>query len=230
MTLRKLAIVALGAATLTSCNEGNDSLDGAVLTTNWDSLSYSIGISVGNGLKGQKLNEVSPNVIAQGINDVLDSTALIGVEQANAIIGAFIDKQRNEQAAAAASVANGFLEENAKNPDVVVTGSGLQYIVIKEGTGEKPAATDKVKVHYHGTLVNGNVFDSSVDRGEPIEFPVNGVIPGWVEGLQLMSVGSKYKFFIPSELAYGERGAGQMIGPGETLIFEVELLGITKGE
>jgi FKBP-type peptidyl-prolyl cis-trans isomerase len=141
-----------------------------------------------------------------------------------------MDKKRNEKSAKATSASEGFLEENAKNPDVVTTGSGLQYIVIQEGTGDKPSSTDKVKVHYHGTLVNGNVFDSSVDRGEPIEFPVNGVIPGWVEGLQLMSVGSKYKFFIPSELAYGERGAGQMIGPGETLIFEVELLGITKGE
>lgn len=200
------------------------------LTTNWDSLSYSIGISVGNGLKGQQLRDVSPKVIAQGINDVLDSTALIDGEEANAIIGAFMDKKRNEKSAVAASVSEGFLEENAKNPDVVTTGSGLQYIAIKEGTGDKPSSTDKVKVHYHGTLVNGNVFDSSVDRGEPVEFPVNGVIPGWVEGLQLMSVGSKYKFFIPSELAYGERGAGQMIGPGETLIFEVELLGITKGE
>ncbi len=230
MILRKLAIVALGAAALTSCNKGSDSMEGAALTTNWDSLSYSIGISVGNGLKGQQLNDVSPKVIAQGINDVLDSTALIDVAEANAIIGAFMDKKRNEKAEVAATVSAGFLGENAKNPDVVVTGSGLQYIVIQEGTGDKPSATDKVKVHYHGTLVNGNVFDSSVDRGEPIEFPVNGVIPGWVEGLQLMSVGSKYKFFIPSELAYGERGAGQMIGPGETLIFEVELLGITKGE
>ena len=230
MILRKLAIVAVGAAALTSCNEGSDSMEGAALTTNWDSLSYSIGISVGNGLKGQQLSDVSPKVIAQGINDVLDSTALIDDEEANAIIGAFMDKKRNEKSAKATSASEGFLEENAKNPDVVTTGSGLQYIVIQEGTGDKPSSTDKVKVHYHGTLVNGNVFDSSVDRGEPIEFPVNGVIPGWVEGLQLMSVGSKYKFFIPSELAYGERGAGQMIGPGETLIFEVELLGITKGE
>ncbi|MFQ3326462.1 MAG: FKBP-type peptidyl-prolyl cis-trans isomerase FklB [Salibacteraceae bacterium] len=230
MILRKLAIVALGAAALTSCKEGGDSMEGAALTTNWDSLSYSIGISVGNGLKGQQLSDVSPKVIAQGINDVLDSTALIDDDEANAIIGAFMDKKRNEKSAKATSVSEGFLEENAKNPDVVTTGSGLQYIVIQEGTGDKPSSTDKVKVHYHGTLVNGNVFDSSVDRGEPVEFPVNGVIPGWVEGLQLMSVGSKYKFFIPSELAYGERGAGQMIGPGETLIFEVELLGITKGE
>jgi len=188
MILRKLAIVALGAAALTSCKEGGDSMEGAALTTNWDSLSYSIGISVGNGLKGQQLSDVSPKVIAQGINDVLDSTALIDDDEANAIIGAFMDKKRNEKSAKATSVSEGFLEENAKNPDVVTTGSGLQYIVIQEGTGDKPSSTDKVKVHYHGTLVNGNVFDSSVDRGEPVEFPVNGVIPGWVEGLQLMSV------------------------------------------
>lgn len=230
MILRKLAIAATGMAILTSCNEGGNSTTDAPITSNWDSLSYSIGVSVGNGLMKQELNEVSPAMVAQGVRDVMAENSQIDEQQANEIIGAFMEKKRSEKAAEASAAASSFLEDNAKNPDVTVTASGLQYIVLKEGDGDKPTPNDKVKVHYHGTLVNGNVFDSSVDRGEPIEFPVTGVIPGWVEGLQLMSVGSKYKFFIPSDLAYGDRGAGQMIGPGETLIFEVELLGISKGE
>jgi FKBP-type peptidyl-prolyl cis-trans isomerase FklB len=117
-----------------------------------------------------------------------------------------------------------FLEENAKKEGIQITETGLQYEVITMGTGPKPTLDQTVKVHYHGTLIDGSVFDSSVDRGEPIEFPVTGVIPGWVEGLQLMPVGSKFKFYIPYDLAYGERGAGQMIKPFSTLIFEVELL------
>ena len=119
-----------------------------------------------------------------------------------------------------------YLAENAKKDGVKVTASGLQYEVIKEGTGKKPAATDTVSVHYEGTLINGQVFDSSIRRGQPVEFPLNRVIPGWTEGVQLMSVGSKYRFVIPSNLAYGEHGAGGAIGPNETLIFEVELLDI----
>jgi len=119
-----------------------------------------------------------------------------------------------------------FLEKNSKNKDIIVTESGLQYLVIDEGDGKKPLATDTVSVHYTGTFLDGKKFDSSVDRGEPAVFPVNGVIPGWVEGLQLMKCGSFYKLFIPSELAYGGNGAGGVIGPDETLIFEVELIDI----
>lgn len=119
-----------------------------------------------------------------------------------------------------------FLLENAKRDGVVTTTSGLQYEVLAQGSGASPKATDEVTVHYHGTLTDGRVFDSSVERGQPATFPVNGVIPGWIEALQLMNVGSKYKLFIPSDLAYGERGAGQMIGPNSTLIFEVELISI----
>ncbi|MFM8437975.1 MAG: FKBP-type peptidyl-prolyl cis-trans isomerase, partial [Candidatus Kapaibacterium sp.] len=119
-----------------------------------------------------------------------------------------------------------FLAENAKKAGVTTTASGLQYRVITQGTGAKPLATDKVKVHYKGTLIDGSEFDSSYKRGEPIEFPLNGVIKGWTEGVQLMSVGSKYEFFIPSELAYGDREVGGVIPAGSTLVFEVELLGI----
>ena len=121
-----------------------------------------------------------------------------------------------------------FLAENGKKKGVTTTASGLQYEVLKEGTGPKPLATDQVNVHYHGTLIDGKVFDSSVERGEPITFPLQGVIKGWTEGVQLMPVGSKWRFTIPSDLAYGDQGAGEDIGPGETLIFDVELLGIVK--
>ena len=121
-----------------------------------------------------------------------------------------------------------FLEENAKNDSVIQTESGLQYMVLKEGKGAKPGPTDEVTVHYTGKLINGTVFDSSVERGEPATFPLNKVIPGWTEGLQLMSEGSKYRLFIPSELAYGEKGAGQQILPNSTLIFDVELIKVEK--
>ena len=121
-----------------------------------------------------------------------------------------------------------FLEENAKNDSVIQTESGLQYMVLKEGKGAKPGPTDEVTVHYTGRLINGTVFDSSVERGEPATFPLNKVIPGWTEGLQLMSEGSKYRLFIPSELAYGEKGAGQQILPNSTLIFDVELIKVEK--
>ena len=121
-----------------------------------------------------------------------------------------------------------FLAANKTKPGVITTASGLQYIIEKQGTGPKPKATDKVKVNYEGTLIDGKIFDSSIKRGQPVEFPVNGVIPGWTEALQLMPVGSKFKLFVPANLGYGDRGAGPDIGPGAVLIFEVELLGIVK--
>ena len=143
---------------------------------------------------------------------------------------ATMEEKANAEAQKAASEnsekGKAYLAENAKKEGVKVTASGLQYEVIKEGTGKKPAATDTVSVHYEGTLINGQVFDSSIRRGQPVEFPLSRVIPGWTEGVQLMSVGSKYRFVIPSNLAYGEHGAGGAIGPNETLIFEVELLDI----
>ena len=146
---------------------------------------------------------------------------------------ATMEEKANVEAQKAASEnsekGKAYLAENAKKDGVKVTASGLQYEVIKEGTGKKPAATDTVSVHYEGTLINGQVFDSSIRRGQPVEFPLNRVIPGWTEGVQLMSVGSKYRFVIPSNLAYGEHGAGGAIGPNETLIFEVELLDIKYG-
>jgi len=198
-------------------------------------LSYAIGMDVGKSLKGLEM-AFDRDAFAKAVNDTLDDKApLMKPEDAARVKQEFFQKRaareaEKRQAAAAENKVKGetFLAENAKKEGVVVTDSGLQYMVVKEGDGAKPAATDKVKVHYRGTLIDGTEFDSSYKRGQPISFQLNGVIKGWTEGVQLMSVGSSYKFFIPSELAYGERGAGAMIGPDETLIFEVELLDIEK--
>jgi len=143
-------------------------------------------------------------------------------------ISEYLQKLKAEKMSKNKVAGEQFLAENKSKPGVVTLPSGLQYIILKEGTGAKPTAADKVKTHYHGTLIDGTVFDSSVERGEPISFPVGGVIKGWTEALQLMPVGSKWKLFIPSELAYGDRQAGPKIGPGSALIFDVELLDIEK--
>ncbi|HRB38756.1 MAG TPA: FKBP-type peptidyl-prolyl cis-trans isomerase [Bacteroidia bacterium] len=176
------------------------------------------------------------DLISRGISEALkgEKTALT-MEQVQACIGAYMgekQKVKDQEAKAKAGVnlekGKKFLEENGKRKGVVTLPSGLQYEIIKEGTGPKPAATDKVTTHYHGTTIDGKVFDSSVERGQPAQFGVNQVIPGWTEALQLMPVGSKWKLFIPANLAYGESGAGGAIGPNETLVFEVELISIDK--
>ncbi|HNX80081.1 MAG TPA: FKBP-type peptidyl-prolyl cis-trans isomerase, partial [Prolixibacteraceae bacterium] len=154
-------------------------------------------------------------------------SASISFEKANEIVSAYFQGAQGKIAQKNLEEGNAFLEKNKANAGVKVTPSGLQYEVIKEGTGKMPNDSDMVKVHYHGTLIDGKVFDSSVDRGEPAEFPVNGVIPGWTEALQMMPVGSKWKIYLPASLAYGER-APQEIGPNKVLIFEVELLEIVK--
>jgi FKBP-type peptidyl-prolyl cis-trans isomerase len=190
--------------------------------------SYALGMNVGTSLKTDNLY---PNMeeFVQGIKDVLgDSTPRYTIEEAYQIFSEALRslaEQRNEESKQAE---NNFLAENSKKPGITVTGSGLQYEVMSEGYGPKPAASDTVRVHYEGSLTNGTVFDSSYSRGEPIEFPLNGVIPGWTEGLQLMAVGSKYRLIIPSDLGYGPQGAGQQIPPYSTLVFEVELLGIVQ--
>lgn len=157
------------------------------------------------------------------------------MEQVQACIGAYMGekqkvKDQEEKAKAGVNLEKGkkFLEDNGKRKGVITLPSGLQYEILKEGNGPKPTATDKVTTHYHGTTIDGKVFDSSVERGQPAQFGVNQVIPGWTEALQLMPVGSKWKLFIPSNLAYGESGAGGAIGPNETLVFEVELISIDK--
>lgn len=174
--------------------------------------------------------EANRALILRGLTEVIteDANAIMSGEEAQNYITATLDARTAEKNKKFAAEGEAFLAENATKEGVITTESGLQYKVITMGTGDKPTAEDKVKVHYHGTLIDGTVFDSSVERGEPIEFPLNGVIKGWTEGLQLMPVGSKFILYIPYQLAYGERGAGSDIGPCEALIFEVELLEIVK--
>ena len=196
------------------------------LKNNMDSVSYSLGVLFAQNFKnGEKLS-IDANAMAKGFQDAVAGTETIKVEQAHQLFSQFMANQNKSKYTATLEKGAKFLEENGKRPGVKTTASGLQYEVMKEGTGPMPKATDKVTTHYHGTLLDGKVFDSSVNRGQPIDFPCNGVIQGWQEALQLMKVGSKWKLFVPYQLAYGERGAGGDIGPYETLIFEVELLKI----
>ena len=176
----------------------------------------------------QGVKSINNNLVVKALNDVKNGKPLLDDSQINNIIVSFMTNMKSEKAQGAKKEGQAFLDSNKNNPGVVTLPSGLQYLVVTEGTGPKPALTDKVKVHYQGTLINGKIFDSSIQRGEPIEFNVNGVIAGWTEALQLMPVGSKWKLFIPSDLGYGDNGAGADIKPGATLIFDVELLDIVK--
>jgi len=197
---------------------------------NRDSASYSLGVRIAQNIKEQGFDKLDPALIQKGINDVFtNKTPILPDATLDKCISVFQQKVTSEKASKSKIEGQKFLAENAKRNTVKTTKSGLQYEVIKTGTDTvKPKLTDKVKCHYHGTLINGTVFDSSVDRGEPISFPVSGVIAGWTEALQMMTVGSKWKLFIPSELAYGDRQMGASIPAGSTLIFEVEILGIEK--
>lgn len=194
-----------------------------------DKLSYSLGLSIATNMKGQGFDTINIAVLSKAFNDVYKgATPLLNEQDANATIQAYMQKAQSEKGGKNVAEGKAFLEANKSKPGVVTLPSGLQYLILKEGNGPKPAATDKVTTHYHGTLIDGTVFDSSVDRGQPATFPVNGVIQGWIEALQLMPTGSKWRLFVPSNLAYGERGAGGSIGPNTTLIFDVELISIDK--
>lgn len=192
-----------------------------------DSASYALGYRIAQSMKGQGLQEINMAIFEQGFKAGVKTASVIPDSLLDVCIKNYQDKMMNEKIAANRAAGKAFLEENAKKPGVVKLTSGLQYLILKEGTGtEKPTLKSTVRCHYHGTLITGEVFDSSVQRGEPISVPLNGVIKGWQDAVQLMTVGSKWRLFIPSELAYGERSAGALIGPGSTLIFDVELLGI----
>ena len=192
-----------------------------------DKISYALGLSMGQNLMGSGVESLNYQDLAAGIEDVLTHTQpKITYQEAQQVLNTFFQELEQKIAGAAKADGEKFLAENAKREGVKVTASGLQYEILEPSLGQKPKATDTVRVHYEGTLIDGTVFDSSYKRGESISFPLNGVIKGWTEGLQLMSIGSKYKFFIPYQLAYGERGAGQSIPPYAALIFTVELLGI----
>ena len=242
MRLVKIFSAVITIAMLTSCNSQGvtkKSLDNEV-----DSVSYAIGLDIVSNLK-RGFDEVDQDLLIQGIRNGIDSTnLLIDYDKVANIVRTYMTKKQVEQRkkqqedalkkaeeefSEVKTAGEKFLEENKTKDGVKITDSGLQYVVIKEGTGAKPVATNKVKVHYHGTLTDGTVFDSSVDRDKPQEFFANQVIKGWTEGLQLMPVGSKYKFFIPQELAYGAfPRQGGKIRPFDTLVFEVELLEIVK--
>ncbi len=192
-----------------------------------DKISYALGLSMGQNLMGSGVEKLNYQDLALGIEDVLThQQPKISYQEAQQVLNQFFQELEAKVAGAAKAEGEKFLAENAKREGVKVTSSGLQYEILEPSLGQKPKATDTVRVHYEGTLIDGTVFDSSYRRGESITFPLNGVIAGWTEGLQLMSIGSKYKFFIPYQLAYGERGAGQSIPPYAALIFTVELLGI----
>ena len=232
--MKKIMIIAC-VAMLAACSDKAEAPKAPVLSLDSDKakLSYAIGMDIGQSLETLKA-DLDRALLIAAINDRLDGAeAKVSQEDAAKVKQAFFkaqaDKRAAEQKADAeknVSAGKAFMLENGKRAGVTTTASGLQYEVITKGSGDKPAATDKVTVNYRGTLIDGTEFDSSYKRGQPITFPLNGVIAGWTEGVQLMSVGSKFKFVLPSELAYGERGAGAKIGPNSVLVFEVELLGI----
>lgn len=192
-----------------------------------DKLSYALGLGIGRQLSQMGAAEIVAEDFAQAIKDVLAGEELkVSDGEAQTIVNKFFEEKQNAQAESAKAEGENFLAENAKKDGVVVLPSGLQYQVLKEGTGKQPKATDQVECHYEGTLINGQVFDSSYQRGQTATFGLNQVIAGWTEGVQLMKEGAKYRFFIPYNLAYGERGAGQSIPPYAALVFDVELVAV----
>jgi FKBP-type peptidyl-prolyl cis-trans isomerase len=226
-----VGLLILALVTVTSCGQmKNSSLKiGAVkLTTPVDTASYALGVNMASNVKNMGMDEINLQAFAKAFQDVYGSEKLqITEAESNPILQAFFTTLQEKKAVSGLADGQKWLADNGKKTGVVTTASGLQYEVMREGTGPKPTAASTVKVHYHGTTTDGKVFDSSVDRGEPVEFPLGNVIKGWTEGVQLMSVGSKYKFFIPGNLAYGPRPPqGSGIAPNATLVFEVELLEI----
>lgn len=192
-----------------------------------DKVSYALGLSIGNNFQNSGIKELIIDDFIKGLNDVLSGEKpAISYDEAKQVINDYFIQLQAEKLAINKQAGEEFLRINKEKAGVTELPSGLQYEILEKGSGEKPKASDQVKCHYHGTLINGTVFDSSVQRGEPATFGVSQVIPGWVEALQLMEVGSKWRLFIPSDLAYGERGAGESIEPNSTLIFDVELLDI----
>jgi len=192
-----------------------------------DKVSYALGLSIGNNFITSGIKNVDFESFLKGMQDVVSGApAAISYEEAQQLLNDYFGKLQDERLELNLKAGEEFLAINKTEPGVVTLPSGLQYKILKEGNGPKPSATDQVKCHYNGTLIDGTVFDSSVERGQPATFGVNQVIPGWVEALQLMPVGSKWKLFIPANLAYGKSGAGQTIEPNSALIFEVEVLDI----
>ena len=196
-------------------------------TTEKDLVSYSLGVNIATSLKNQGFEDLNLEALTAALSDVFSNQSLqIDEEKGGQILNTYFQKMQENKHSENVEVGAAFLKANATKADIISLPSGLQYKVLVEGNGPKPKATDKVTTHYHGTLINGTVFDSSVERGQPATFPVNGVIAGWIEALQLMPTGSKWQLYVPSDLAYGTRGASELIGPNTTLIFDVELISI----
>lgn len=224
--MKKLNLVAASIAIASALNVNAQTME---LKTQADSISYAIGVSVGANLKQAGIENLNAELVSKAMSAVIKGEpTLMDPPKAGQLINQCMGEIQAKKGAAAIEKGTKFLEENKKKKGVTLLPSGVQYEIIKTGTGEKPTATDKVKVHYTGTLIDGTIFDSSVQRGEPATFGVGQVIKGWTEILQLMPTGSKWKVYIPADLAYGDKGAGGQIGPNETLIFEVELLEIVK--
>lgn len=193
-----------------------------------DSFSYAVGLSIANFYKSQGVKNINNALVIKAIDDAKNGKPLMNETQANSAMMNYMQTIRGASSVEAKKAGAAFLAENKKKPGVVTLPSGLQYQILKEGTGPKPTINDQVKVHYTGKLISGQVFESSLDRGEPVVLGVGSVIRGWTEALQMMPVGSKWTLFIPSDLAYGDNQAGPQIKPGSTLIFDVELLEIEK--
>ena len=228
MKLKTIFIVILVVSISYACQ--NMQKSSANLDTELDTVSYSLGVSIAQNIKSQGLEDVNETAFAQGIKDYLTDEENVKVQpdMANQLLQAYFTNLREKETERNLEESEAFLEENKTTEGVQITESGLQYKVLEEGTGETPEAGDQVRVHYTGKTIDGEVFDSSVERGEPAVFGVGQVIPGWTEALKMMKVGGKWELYIPSDLAYGERGAGQQIGPNSALIFEVELLDIVE--
>lgn len=219
-----LASCSIGKSGRTSSKGKNKPME---LKTEIDSVSYGIGVNIARNLKSQGIDGLSADAFMNGFQDIMEENELaLSEQEAMTFVNNYLTKKQMEQVEKNKKEGADFLAENAKRENVTVLPSGLQYEILVEGNGPIPTASQKVKTHYHGTLIDGTVFDSSVERGEPISFPVMGVIKGWQEALQIMPVGSKWKLYIPYDLAYGERGSGPKIGPFSTLIFEIELIAI----
>lgn len=202
-------------------------LSSSLTAQKMDSVSYSLGLLVATNLQSQGFENLNANDLAKGMADALSGgETQWDAQKANQIVQSYVENKEKSKHTDIVAKAEVFFKENSKKEGVTTTASGLQYEIINSGDGPSPKLSDKVTTHYHGTLLNGEVFDSSVDRGQPASFPVNGVIAGWTEALQMMKVGDKWRLYVPSELAYGSRGAGAKIGPFTPLIFEVELISI----
>ncbi|MBT3802907.1 MAG: FKBP-type peptidyl-prolyl cis-trans isomerase [Bacteroidetes bacterium] len=233
--MKKYIFLALSLFLVLSFSLQAQSLKKVKIENMEDSISYAIGMDIADNFEKQKI-AVNPLILAKAMLDFKEKSTVFTAEQKNEVLMVFQQKLQEEQQGKTSGMSEenkkigaAFLEANKSKEGVKVTPSGLQYKVIRKGEGPSPSATDMVTVHYRGKLLDGTTFDASYDRGEPIEFGLNQVIPGWTEGVQLMNAGSKYEFYIPSELAYGERGAGEVIPAGATLIFEVELISFKPG-